>query len=402
MSGDASDDEVPDLVQPPINPGNDNDDTDNDEPPTLIPTTSSTPLKSKVPITIITGYLGAGKTTLLNYILTAYHGKRIAVILNEFGDSIDIEKQLTVSDTNSTSASKVPFVPLANGCICCSVKDVGVAAIENLMEANGDFDYILLETTGLADPGNVAPLFWLDEGLGSSIFLDGIVTLVDAKNLLKSLDEGYGDDEEALEGRKEHGHAGPLLTTAHLQISHADVVIINKTDLVSEEELEAVQQRVRSINALAKVSTTTKAEVPTLEGFILDLHAYDAVSAADLTFAEKGHSHIDPSISTSTIVFPALREEQVDRFDRWLRTVLWEDKLPDGKTYEKFEIHRLKGRIPVVRANILLVQGVRNVYDVNEGTETTSEDSSAKLVLIGKSVGQKAFEESLLATLGQG
>lgn len=391
---DASDDEVPDLVQPPT--AND----DDDEPPTLVSTASSTPPKAKVPITIITGYLGAGKTTLLNYILTAYHGKRIAVILNEFGDSIDIEKQLTVSDANSTSASKVPFVPLANGCICCSVKDIGVAAIENLMEASGDFDYILLETTGLADPGNVAPLFWLDEGLGSSIFLDGIVTLVDAKNLLKSLDDGYGDDEEALEGRKdEHGHQGPLLTTAHLQISHADVVIINKTDLVSEEELAAVQQRVRSINALAKVSTTTKAEVPTLEGFILDLHAYDAVSAADLSFADKGHSHIDPSISTSTIVFPALREEQVGRFDKWLRTVLWEDKLPGGREHEKFEIHRLKGRIPVVGANLLLVQGVRNVYDVNEGAKTTSEDSSAKLVLIGKGVGLEGFEESLLATL---
>lgn len=410
MRGDASDDDVPDLVQPPPTTSTDSNDAEDDEPPTLVPAAPSpVPLKSKVPITIITGYLGAGKTTLLNYILTAYHGKRIAVILNEFGDSIDIEKQLTVSDANSTSASKAPFVPLANGCICCSIKDVGVAAIENLMEASGDFDYILLETTGLADPGNVAPLFWLDEGLGSTIFLDGIVTLVDAKNLLKSLDEGYGDDAAMVEGRREegdghehgHGHAGPLLTTAHLQISHADVVIINKTDLVSKEELEAVQQRVRSINALAKVSTTTKAEVPTLEGFILDLHAYDAVSAADLTFAEKGHSHIDPSISTSTITFPALREEQVARFDKWLRTVLWEDKLPDGRTHARFEIHRLKGRIPVVGAKVLLVQGVRNVYDVNEGAETTAADSSAKLVLIGKSVGQEEFEASLLDALGR-
>jgi G3E family GTPase len=400
MSGDASDDEIPDLVQPPTT----NDDNGSGSPPTLISTSTEPPSRGKVPITIITGYLGAGKTTLLNYILTAYHGKKIAVILNEFGDSIDIEKQLTVSDTNSTSAAKVPFVPLANGCICCSVKDIGVAAIENLMEASGDFDYILLETTGLADPGNIAPLFWLDEGLGSSIFLDGIVTLVDAKNLLKSLDEGYGDDKEMLEGRREegdaHGHEGPLLTTAHLQISHADVIIINKSDLVSEEELKAVQQRVRSINALAKLSTTTKAQVPTLEGFILDLHAYDAVSASDLTFAEKGHSHLDPSISTSTIVFPALSEEQVDRFDRWLRTVLWEDKLPSGRPHSRFEIHRLKGRIPVVGANILLVQGVRNVYDVNAGAATTTEDSSSKLVLIGKSVGQKEFEESLLDTLG--
>jgi G3E family GTPase len=193
-----------------------------------------------------------------------------------------------VSDANSTSAQPAPFVPLANGCICCSVKDIGVAAIENLMEQSGLFDYILLETTGLADPGNIAPMFWLDDGLGSSIFLDGIVTLVDAKNVLKSLDEGLGDEEKIEERKKEHaGHDehGPLLTTAHLQISHADVVIINKTDLVSEEDLEKVTERIRSINGLARIKTTTKSQVPELEGLVLDLHAYDDVTDADLKFA---------------------------------------------------------------------------------------------------------------------
>ncbi|KAJ4291848.1 hypothetical protein N0V90_009744 [Kalmusia sp. IMI 367209] len=394
MSGDASDDEIPDLIVPENN---------DDEPPTLV--SSAPEPKLKVPITIVTGYLGAGKTTLLNYILTAHHGKKIAVILNEFGDSIDIEKQLTVSDANSTEASPVPFVPLANGCICCSVKDVGVAAIENLMEQSGDFDYILLETTGLADPGNIAPLFWLDEGLGSSIFLDGIVTLVDAKNLLKSLDEGYGDDAEKLEERKKedgtHDHHGPLLTTAHLQISHADVILINKTDLVSEDELQIVVDRVRSINGLAKLKTTTKSQVPELEGFVLDLHAYDEVTDADLKFAAKGHSHLDPSITTSTITFPALKEDQVDKFDRFLRTILWEDTLPDKQLHDYFEIHRLKGRIPLVGGKVLLVQGVRNVYDINEGKATTHLDNEAKLVLIGKGVGQEAFQQSLLDTLSR-
>lgn len=163
------------------------------------------------------------------------------------------------------------------------------------MEQQGGFDYILLETTGLADPGNIAPMFWLDDGLGSSIFLDGIVTLVDAKNVLKSLDEGYGDDktkDEKVTGEKdEHG---PLLTTAHLQISHADVVLVNKTDLVSEEELANVVARIRSINGLAKIKTTTKSQVPQLEGFLLDIHAYNDVTDADLQFASKGHSHLDP------------------------------------------------------------------------------------------------------------
>jgi G3E family GTPase len=200
-----------------------------------------------------------------------------------------------VADVDSTEAKPIPFVPLANGCICCSVKDVGVAAIENLMDQRGKFDYILLETTGLADPGNIAPLFWLDDGLGSTIFLDGIVTLVDAKNVLKSLDEGYGDENaKEIKEHDDYDEHGPLLTTAHLQISHADVILVNKSDLVSEEELKNVTERIRSINGLARIEVTTKSRVSQLEGLLLDLHAYDQVTDADLKFAEKGHSHLDP------------------------------------------------------------------------------------------------------------
>jgi G3E family GTPase len=160
-----------------------------------------------------------------------------------------------------------------------------VNAIESLMEKSGTFDYILLETTGLADPGNLAPLFWVDEGLGSTIYLDGIVTLIDAKNILKSLDEAVAPGSG-------HEHQGPLLTTAHLQISHADVIVINKSDLVTKEELQIVKDRVQGINGLAKVQVSTQGQVPRLEEFILDLHAYDNVGT--LNVAEKGHSHLDP------------------------------------------------------------------------------------------------------------
>ena len=395
MDIEGSDDEVPVLVEPEVAAESD------DEVPNLVQDPNALPT-TKVPLTIVTGYLGAGKTTLLNYILTAQHGKKIAVILNEFGDSIDIEKQLTVSDSNSTEAKPPPFVPLANGCICCSAKDVGVAAIENLMEAGGLFDYILLETTGLADPGNLAPTFWLDDGLGSTIFLDGIVTLVDAKNVLKSLDEGYGDGEEEVSKRaQEHGHdhSGPLLTTAHLQISHADVILVNKTDLVTPEELEKVVERIRSINGLARIKTTTKSEVPQLEGFLLDINAYADVTADDLTFASKGHSHLDPSITTSTISFPALTPEQEDKFDLYLRTILWDETLPKDTPHEKFEIHRLKGRIPISDVRVLLLQGVRNLYDVNEARELARKDDEAKLVLIGRGVDQEGFRKSLIEML---
>ena len=140
-------------------------------------------------------------------------------------------------------------------------------AIESLMEKKGKFDYILLETTGLADPGNLAPLFWMDDGLGSTIYLDGIVTLVDAKNILRSLDDPAGK-VEGHEETDEHGH-GPVMTTAHVQISHADVIVINKSDLVSDDELQAVQDRITSITGLAKIHITKESVVPELEGFLL-------------------------------------------------------------------------------------------------------------------------------------
>jgi G3E family GTPase len=166
-------------------------------------------------------------------------------------------------------------------------RDTGVNAIESLMSKKGAFDYILLETTGLADPGNLAPLFWVDDGLGSTIYLDGIVTLVDAKNILLSLDDPNG----VVGGHDDHGH-GPVMTTAHVQISHADVIVINKADMVTETELDQVKERIQSINGLAKIHVTERSVVPQLEGFLLDLHAYDQFNESDAN--AKGHSHLDP------------------------------------------------------------------------------------------------------------
>lgn len=154
------------------------------------------------------------------------------------------------------------------------------------MERRGAFDYILLETTGLADPGNIAPLFWVDEGLGSTIYLDGIVTLVDAKNILLSLDEKPAEDEDSHEG-----HTTPALSTSYLQISHADVLVINKADLVTETQLETIKRRLQAINGLAKIHITQHGQVPLLEGVLLDLHAYDNVGSLEVA---ANHSHIDP------------------------------------------------------------------------------------------------------------
>ncbi|KAM0182901.1 hypothetical protein ACHAPC_006731 [Botrytis cinerea] len=175
------------------------------------------------------------------------------------------------------------------------------------MDRRGAFDYILLETTGLADPGNLAPLFWVDEGLGSTIYLDGIVTLVDAKNILKSLNEPIPSEIPSetpnqnkshasadSTSNEDHEHSGPHLTTAHLQISHADVLILNKSDLVTPEELTIVKERITAINGLAKLHITEFGATPQLEGVLLDLHAYDRVDFNLDEVKAKGHSHLDP------------------------------------------------------------------------------------------------------------
>jgi len=170
-------------------------------------------------------------------------------------------------------------------------RDTGVGAIEQLIQKRGKFDYILLETTGLADPGNIAPIFWLDDNLGSSIYLDGIVTMVDASNILRTL-----DDVQAQDNQDRLLPFATEITTAHLQISHADVIVINKVDLVIPQQLEAVKQRIYSINALAHVVTTLKGKVPRLEGLVLDLSAYDEVTKIeDSKFSRGGPAnHLDP------------------------------------------------------------------------------------------------------------
>jgi len=176
----------------------------------------------KVPVTILTGFLGSGKTTLVNYIMKENHGKRIAVVINEFGEGAGIDKSLLI-DPNGGIYSE--WLELKNGCICCAVKDDLVAALEGLMSKQGHFDYILLETTGLADPGPIASIFWVDEGLGSALYLDGIITVVDAKHILMHL----------------HDEKPPgVLNESVQQLACADRILINKKDLVTDQELQVL------------------------------------------------------------------------------------------------------------------------------------------------------------------
>ncbi|KAI9821297.1 MAG: hypothetical protein M1827_004033 [Pycnora praestabilis] len=289
------------------------------------------------------------------------------------------------------------------------------------MERRGAFDYILLETTGLADPGNIAPLFWVDEGLGSTIYLDGIVTLVDAKNILRSLDEKPQASESNVDvDIDEHeGHeASPEMTTAHLQISHADVLVVNKSDLVSSEQLETVLNRLQAINGLAKIHVTQHGQVPQLEGMLLDLHAYDDVGSLETT--TRGHSHLDPTISTTTLPLPALNPTQLPSLDAWLRSILWDSHLPLPRTNRPpspppphssssqpkstFEIHRLKGLIPLTDGSTKMIQGVREVFeiiDVRDGAKGQGGEQAkgGKIVLIGRGLEDFDWSESLVVWL---
>lgn len=308
------------------------------------------------------------------------------------------------------------------------------------MAKKGKFDYILLETTGLADPGNLAPLFWMDAGLGSSLFLDGIVTLVDAKNILRSLDE---PDPAVQAG--DHGHAdahGPLMTTAHVQISHADVIVINKADLVDTNELARVRARIESINGLARIHVTAQSTLPQLDGVVLDLHAYETAEAVERAVRHSHHSHLDPvrgappspafhgrvlltgqTISTHAIDLGILSPAQLTQLDAWLRSVLWDGQLPDPAggpprggldDPANFEIHRLKGRLLLEDGSVKVVQGVRELFEVfdppasSPAEEAAAGDdepmpppASSKLILIGRRLGEFGFKESLLGVLGR-
>ncbi|XP_062617630.1 zinc-regulated GTPase metalloprotein activator 1-like isoform X2 [Saccostrea cucullata] len=314
-----------------------------EEIPDLVPATLE-----RVPITIITGFLGAGKTTLLNYVLTEQHGKRIAVIMNEFGEGDSIEKSMSVGQEGELYEE---WLELRNGCLCCSVKDNGVKAIENLMTKRGRFDYVLLETTGLADPGPIASIFWLDEELCSEIFLDGVITMVDAKHCIQHLQEIKQDGST---------------NEATRQVALADVIIINKTDLVNSEELQRVKSHIRSINSLAKLKETTRARTDL--DTILDLNAYDGRSKTGLEelFQERGFNkdrehRIDQNVTTFTLEFTGDVDKQ--KLDKVLQDILWDRDLINSKG-ERQEIYRLKGLISVAGDDRrLVVQVVPELYD---------------------------------------
>jgi G3E family GTPase len=217
-------------------------------------------MTDKTPVTVLTGYLGAGKTTLLNRILSEDHGKRYAVIVNEFGE-VGIDNDLIVG------ADEEVF-EMNNGCVCCTVRGDLIRVLSGLMKRKGKFDAIIVETTGLADPGPVAQTFFVDEDVKAKTQLDSVTAVVDAKHLPLRL----ADSKEAIE-----------------QIAFADQIILNKTDLVTEAELAAVEAAIRTLNPLAPIHRAQRANVP-LET-ILGRHSFDLerITSLEPEFLKPGH-----------------------------------------------------------------------------------------------------------------
>ncbi len=197
-----------------------------------------------IPVTILTGFLGSGKTTLLNRILREEHGKRIAVVENEFGE-VGIDQALVINADEE-------IFEMSNGCICCTVRGDLIRVLGNLMKRRDKFDYVLVETTGLADPGPVAQTFFMDDEIRAEYALDGIVTLVDAAHIEQQL----GRSDESTE-----------------QIAFADVLVLNKTDLVHDDALDGLESRLRDMNRMARVIRSERAEVDV--DTVLNLGAFD-------------------------------------------------------------------------------------------------------------------------------
>ncbi|KAK7836846.1 protein kti12 like protein [Quercus suber] len=314
-----------------------------------------------VGVTVITGYLGSGKSTLVNHILNSQHGKRIAVILNEFGEEIGVERAMINEGDGNGGAIVEEWVELANGCICCTVKHSLVQALEQL-------------TTGLANPAPLASILWLDDQLESSVKLDSIITVVDAKNLRFQLSERRNSSS---------------FPEAFFQIAFADIVILNKVDLVSLEGsggvLEELEKEIHNINSLASIIRSVRCQVDLPK--ILNCRAYEATHAAHLEeLLEESRSlstedlH-DSGVRTLCICEP--RQVDLDKVRLWLEEILWDKKYG-------MDVYRCKGVLSVQNSDQLhTLQAVREIYEIVPARKWKGEENQmTKIVFIGHNLNE--------------
>lgn len=317
-------------------------------------------MNRSTPVTIITGYLGSGKTTLLNHILHHDHGRKVAVIVNEFGD-VGIDSQIVVNADEE-------IVEMNNGCICCTVRGDLIRIVGNLIEKREKFDHLVIETTGLADPAPVIQSFFVDEIMRSKTELDAVVTIVDAKHIWE-----HWDSSEAQE-----------------QIAFADVILLNKIDLVSVQQVEELENRIRAINAFAKVHRTHNCDL-TIDA-VLGVKAFDLKNALSIDsefLNEAAHEH-DETVFSVSIVEPGIVDG--DKLTTWLNQLVQ----TQGQN-----LFRMKGILNVDDEDRRFVlQGVHMLLEGRPGRPWRSDEPRRnELVFIGRELPEAELKSGFQSCL---
>ena len=311
---------------------------------------------NKVPVTILTGFLGSGKTTLLNRILTEEHGRRIAVIENEFGE-VGIDDGLVLQTDEE-------IIEMMNGCICCTVRGDLTELLIKMYDRIKDFDGVLIETTGLADPAPVAQTFFVDQDVANKTKLDAIVTVADAVHLSSQIEDHHEAEE---------------------QIAFGDVILLNKIDLVKDENIDVVTKRIRKINPFAKIIKTTKCGAPLKEILNLDAFSLKRILEVEPDFLDSDHDHEHDDDITS-LSFVSNTPLDMEKFQEWF------GKLLQTKGQD---ILRTKGILDFKDQNDRYVfQGVHMLMDASPmGKWPEGKERSSRLVFIGRNLESMNLKE---------